>query len=156
MRLATLAGSRARYSAQQVIDALRHTKGLVSLAAKRLRCDPETIHNYCKRNPSVQQAKVDARGELLDVAELTVWDAIQRGDVQAAISVLRMLGKDRGYGERHEVTGQDGGPVQHAHIHLWEERLQAAHQALASRRLARPELREGQGERPVDDPAESV
>ena len=58
---------RPRYTAQQVIDALRTTKGMIYLAAKQLQCDPDTIMNYCKRYPAVEAAKVDVRGEVLDV-----------------------------------------------------------------------------------------
>ena len=101
-----------------------------------LRCDPETIHNYCKRYPAVQAAKVDARGELVDVAEAKRWQAVHRGDAWAIAMVLKTLGRSRGYVERQEVTGQDGGPIQHAHLHLWEERLQSVHAEMAQRKAA--------------------
>ena len=143
---------RQRYTAQQVIDALHQMHGLVYLAAKLLRCDPETIHNYCKRYPAVMAAKVDARGELVDVAEIKLWEALHRGEAWAIALVLKTLGRERGYVERIEQTGKDGGPIQHASIHLWEERLQAAHRRLqADREAVRVQRalevgRNGQGE----------
>jgi hypothetical protein len=149
---------RQRYTASQVIDALRHTKGLVHQAAKLLRCDPETIQNYCKRYKAVQQAKEDARAELVDTAVLQLWHAVERGDMAAVFFVLRTLGKDRGFSERYEVTGTAGGPIQHASIHIWEERLQAAHrrlqadrEAIRAQRNGLAALPEGQGKGPVDD-----
>ena len=54
----------------------------------------------------------------------------------AVLFTLRTLGKDQGFSERYEVTGQAGGPIQHAGIHLWEERLQAAHRRLEAEREA--------------------
>ena len=48
----------------------------------------------------------------------------------------KTLGRERGYAERHEVTGPQGGPIQHAHIHLWEERLQAVHTEMAAKKQA--------------------
>jgi ribosomal protein L19E len=121
-----------RYKPKQVIDALHECKGMVSLAAKRLGCDTQTIYNYATRFPAVQEARENSVVELLDAAELTMWNAIQRGDTGAAMFVLRYLGKDRGYVERREekVTAT----VQHEHIHVWKERLQAAHTALEARR----------------------
>lgn len=136
MRLATLAGSKPRYTAQQVIDTLRNTHGLVYLAAKYLRCDPETIHNYCKRYPDVRAAKEAARGELVDVAEAKLWEAVHRGEPWALALVLKTLGRDRGYVDRIEQTGKDGGPIMHAHLHMWEERLQSVHAEMAQRKAA--------------------
>src|SRR5262245_33874272 len=95
--------ARPRYTAQQVIDALHATRGLVYLAAKRLQCDPDTVMNYCKRHPTVEQAKHDARGELLDNAEEKLWEAVQRGEAWAIAFALKTIGKSRGYVERQEL-----------------------------------------------------
>jgi hypothetical protein len=94
---------KQRYTAQQVIDALQTTKGMVFLAAKRLQCAPETVVNYCRRYPSVEAAKQDARGELLDVAEIKLWQAVQRDDAWAIAFALRTLGRGRGYVERLDL-----------------------------------------------------
>jgi hypothetical protein len=88
-----------RYTATQVADALRSTRGMTYLAAKRLGCDPNTIMAYCRRYPTVEQAKQDARGELLDVAEVKLWQAVQAGEHWAVTFALRMLGRERGFGE---------------------------------------------------------
>ena len=68
-----------RFTTKQVIDALRD-KGMVSIAAQRLRCAPDTVQNYCKKFPTVAQAKENARTEMLDEAELRLWQAIQRDE----------------------------------------------------------------------------
>jgi hypothetical protein len=88
-----------RYTATQVADALRSTRGMTYLAAKRLGCDPNTIMAYCRRYPTVEQAKQDARGELLDVAEVKLWQAVQAGEHWAVTFALRTLGRERGFGE---------------------------------------------------------
>ena len=93
-----------RYTAQQMIDALKATRGLVYLAAKALGCDPDTVQSYCKRFPTVERAKHDARGTLLDVAEERLWQAVQRGDAWAITFALKTLGKGRGYVERQELA----------------------------------------------------
>jgi hypothetical protein len=94
-----------------VIAALRETKGMVYLAAKRLGCDPDTVKNYCKRYPTVQAAKDAERGEMVDTAELKLWASIQNGEAWGISLALKTIGKDRGYVERTEQTGKDGTPL---------------------------------------------
>jgi hypothetical protein len=93
-----------RYSQQQVIAALKATHGMVYLAAQQLRCDPDTIMNYCKRFAEVEQAKQDARGEILDEAELRLVAAIRRDEPWAITFYLKTVGRGRGYGERLDLN----------------------------------------------------
>ena len=93
-----------RYTKQQVIDALKATSGMVYLAALRLRCDPDTVMNYCKRYPEVEAAKHDARGAFLDEAELRLWAAIRRDESWAIAFALKTVGRSRGYGERLDLN----------------------------------------------------
>ena len=93
-----------RFTAQQVIAALQATKGMVYLAAKQLQCNPQTIMNYCKKFPSVEAAKHDARGELLDEAELRLWQAVRRDEAWAISFCLKTLGRSRGYVERVDLS----------------------------------------------------
>ena len=88
-----------RFTTKQVIDALRDAKGMVSIAAQRLQCAPDTVQNYCKKFPTVAQAKENARTEMLDEAELRLWQAIQRDESWAIAFALRTIGRSRGYGE---------------------------------------------------------
>jgi hypothetical protein len=85
---------------------------MVYLTARRLGCDPDTIMNYCKKYPTVEQAKHDSRGELLDVAEVKLWQAVQAGEHWAITFALRTVGRERGYGE-------------HVALHLTIERAAA-------------------------------
>jgi hypothetical protein len=99
---------KQRFTAAQMITALQATKGMVYLAAKRLKCDPDTVLNYCKRYPSVEAAKNTQRGELIDLAEQKLFDSIKNGEAWGITLCLKTLGKDRGYVERQELTGEDG------------------------------------------------
>lgn len=96
--------NKPKYTTQQVIDALQATRGMVYLAAKRLGCNPQTVMNYCQRHPTVEAAKLDARGELLDIAEIRLWAAVQRDEPWAVAFALKMLGKHRGYVDRLDVV----------------------------------------------------
>lgn len=121
---------RQRYTAAQVIAALHATKGMVFLAAKRLGCDYDTVLNYCKRYPTVQAAKDAERGEMVDTAELKLWQAIQNGQPWAIALALRMLGKERGYMEKAQLDIE--GDV---HLHLAERTRQANERIARLRRL---------------------
>ncbi len=93
-----------RYSVAQVIQAVRDTKGLLSLAAKRLGCDRVTVYRYAKRYPSIAQALQDEREAMTDIAELSLFDKIQAGEAWAVCFYLKTQGKNRGYVERSAVT----------------------------------------------------
>lgn len=96
-----------RYTADQVIEALN--RGYTALgAAQLLGCDAQTIRNYAAKYPTVDRALRAKRREMVDLAEMGLRGAILRGEGWAIMGVLKTLGKDEGYSERHEVTGKDG------------------------------------------------
>jgi hypothetical protein len=95
---------KQRYTAAEVSAALRESKGMVSIAAQRLGCDQDTILNYCKRYPTVEAVKREARNEVLDEAELRLWKAIRRDESWAIAFCLRTLGRSRGYVEGVDVN----------------------------------------------------
>ena len=102
-----------RIPTDRIIQALRETNGLVSLAAKRVPCSITTINVRRKRVQAVEQVIQECRGELVDFGELALRRAVVDGEPWAVGLVLKTLGRDRGYVERTEnmVTGKDGGPV---------------------------------------------
>jgi hypothetical protein len=103
---------KTKYTQRQVITALKQTKGMVYLAAKRLGCDSKTINNYRTRFPQVEGVIMEERGELVDMAEVRLLQALNRGDPWAVRFFLITQGKHRGYVERQEVSGTDGSPIQ--------------------------------------------
>ena len=92
--------TRQRYTQAQVIDALRETKGMVYLAAKRLGCEAQTIYNYRDRYPAVRAEMEQQDGEVDDAAEMKLYQAIIAGEPWAVQFRLRTKGKGRGYVER--------------------------------------------------------
>jgi hypothetical protein len=95
--------ARQRYSQRRVADAIRSTRGLVSLAARQLGCDRSTVENYCDRYPTVRQALHDAREQRLDIAEAMLHSAVDRGELPAIMFYLKTVGKGRGYGDVVQV-----------------------------------------------------
>jgi hypothetical protein len=98
--------AKQRFAAAEVIAALRASKGMVSVAARRLGCEQETVLNYCRRYPTVEAVKREARNEVLDEAELRLWQAIQRDEAWAISFCLKTIGRSMGYGERLDLNLQ--------------------------------------------------
>ena len=86
-----------------MIQALEETKGMVYLAADRLRCCHTTVYNYIKRHATVRHEFDRQNGKLGDVCELKLYKAIQDGEHWAIAFYLKTKGKDRGYTERKEL-----------------------------------------------------
>ena len=105
-------GSPEKYSTEQIIQALKESNGLVSLAARRLGCEPQTIYNRAKRVKSMKEVIENCRSELVDLAEDKLRGQVLAGEGWAVCLVLKTLGKNRGYVERSELTGKDGSPVE--------------------------------------------
>jgi hypothetical protein len=110
--------AKQKFTQAQVIAALRETKGMVYLAAKRLGCEAQTIYNYRDRYPAVRAEMEQQDGEVDDAAEMVLYKAIMAGEPWAVQFRLRTKGKGRGYVERvqQEVSGPDGGPIQTEHV----------------------------------------
>ena len=100
-----------QYTAQQVADALTQAKGFVSVASRNLSCSDQTVRNYIERYAVCKQAVTDARESMIDIAEGRLYQNINSGDNTAIIFYLKTQAKHRGYIERYEHTGKDGGDL---------------------------------------------
>lgn len=96
---------------EAIIEAIKGSAGIVSTVAKRLGVAWHTANGYCKSSEATKQAFKDEREKLVDLAEGVLVKSIKNGDQQNAKWVLSRLGKNRGYVERTETTGADGGPI---------------------------------------------
>lgn len=109
-----------RVSDARIIEALKASKGLVSPAAKKLGISRETIHKRIREHPKVKQAVIDAREEILDLAEAQLLKSINQGEIKSIHYILDRLGGSRGYCPRSEVqteiSGPNGGPVTVNHV----------------------------------------
>jgi len=99
------------YTADQFIKAIPGTGGIITAIARKVGCDWGTARRYIDRHPSVRAA-YDAECEsVLDLAEAKTIEAIRDGDGTMIRYYLSTKGKGRGFTERVEVAGADGGPV---------------------------------------------
>jgi hypothetical protein len=90
------------YTVEQVAEALRKSRGKVYLAAQRLGCHVNTLRGYLKRHEELAEVLEDARGLRVDIAEVQLEDATQKGEPWAVLYTLSTLGKDRGYTKKEE------------------------------------------------------
>ena len=103
-----------KHRTADIISALEKTHGMVYLAAEALGCAPVTIYRRAEKDAKVQGVINDQRGKLIDKAELKLEHAVMNGEPWAVTLTLKSLGKNRGYVERQEVTGADGGAIKHS------------------------------------------
>ena len=115
-----------KFTAESIAQALIKAKGFISVAAKNLGCSPNTVRNYIKRYTTAKQAVFDAREEMKDFAESKLFSGINDGNITAIIFFLKTQAKDRGYVERHEHTGENGGPLNTVEMTLAEWQAQQA------------------------------
>ena len=100
------------FTEDQVADALRSTGGIRTNAALLLKCSPSTIKRYIDRSEALARIESEVVEHILDLAESKLVEAINDGNLTAIMFYLKTKGKHRGYTERHQVEGKDGGPVE--------------------------------------------
>lgn len=100
-------------SSENIANALKKKNGNLSQAAKALKISRSTIYRRVEADPQLQEVLEDAREELIDIAEDQLHKQVKQGNVTAIIWTLKAApaAKKRGWGERQEVTGADGGAV---------------------------------------------
>ncbi len=99
------------YDTPKIIEALNKTHGMIYLAADLLGCSAMTIYRRADKVKAVRDVIDSYRGQLLDKAELKLEQAIMNGEPWAVQFALRTIGKQRGFVERQEVTGAEGGAI---------------------------------------------
>lgn len=111
-------GRRQKVTDKQIELALYKTSGILAQAAAVLsssigeKITRQAIWRRVKRSKKLQQAQLDAREQIIDLAESVVTKALLDGNWKVAVNVLKTLGKERGYCERQELTGGNGPPIE--------------------------------------------
>ena len=102
---------KEKYTTNQIINALREKHGNLSASARFLGCSRDTVSRYINTYPTVKTVADEERETLIDFAENQLFKQVQEGNITAIIFTLKTIGKHRGYVERQEVTGANGGPL---------------------------------------------
>ena len=100
------------YTKEQVEKAIKGSFGIVSKIAKTLDdCSWHTAKKYVEHWEETRAAYADEAERSLDLSESKLLQAVNAGDGPMIRFHLATKGKNRGYAERRELTGAEGGPV---------------------------------------------
>jgi len=77
--------------------------GVLSKAAKSVGLDSGSALRYhVYRSPRLRAIWNECRTDIVDEAEANVFEDVRAGSIRSSWKLLKTLGKDRGYTERHE------------------------------------------------------
>ena len=102
-----------RPSVVQIEDAIRKSAGNVTYAAKALGVGRTALHARIAKSPDLRRVLQEEREALVDMAESALRAEVLDRNMTAIIWTLKASpeAKRRGWSERHELGGPDGGPV---------------------------------------------
>jgi len=101
-------GRKPLYTVEQVAEAIKASRGILTVASRRLGIDRRTIARYIERHPELRTVQVEATDRIVDLAEGKLYQAINEGNLTAIIFTLKCKGRARGWIDRQTVehTGQ--------------------------------------------------
>lgn len=102
---------RSQPTDAQIITALQASAGIMTAAARALGMERSSLWRRISKSAKLTAVLQEVRESVLDLAESSLLKALQRGDAWATCFYLKCLGKQRGYVERQELTGANGGPI---------------------------------------------
>lgn len=100
-----------KLTVESIAEQIRHWSGNLAAVALFFGVHRHTISNKIKQHKSLQEVLSEARETMKDHVESKLYDNALKGDTTAVIFFLKTQAKDRGYVERHELTGADGIPL---------------------------------------------
>ena len=114
-------GYNGKYTAQQFIDAIPNSAGIITTIATRVGCKWHTAKVYITKYPTIAKAYADECERVKDRAEAVILKAINAEDVQTAKWYLMLKAKDRGYVQRQEVSGPGGEALKIEYVNDWRD-----------------------------------
>ncbi len=136
-------------SAAQLIAEIDAKKGNISAIARTYGVSRGTVYNWMRGKATVEAALTDARETMIDNAESMLYKKVLQGSTPELIFFLKTQGRKRGYVERQEVTGKDGGPIESKNIGMTLEEFRAEQ---AAKRSEAESLLAAFAEAEADDP----
>ena len=125
-------GARCGLTVARCEEALRSAGGLQTYAAAKLGVSRKTLQRFMDANPELREVRQEIREEIGDLAESKLLQGVKDGDPRLLMFFLKTQHKDRGYSERHELTGKDGEAI---------ETTTTAERSVALRQLTTDDLR---------------
>jgi hypothetical protein len=94
----------AQVSDEQFIEAIYKARGVKSIIAKLLGLNVSGVYTRINRNPDLQEAVRIASEGFKDIAETKLFELVEAGDFHAIKFYLSTQGRDRGYGDKVEIS----------------------------------------------------
>lgn len=101
----------ARPKADVLRTAIEDKRGNIASVARHFGVSRRAVYKWLDAMPSVKETLEDARETMLDNAESVLYKKILEGSTPELLFFLKTQGKNRGYVERQEITGAEGGPL---------------------------------------------
>jgi hypothetical protein len=109
----------AQYSAQQFIDAIPGTGGVVSALAEKVGCAWHTAKKYIDNYATVRAAWEAERSRITDIAENNIIKALKAGDLSMSKWWLQVMREEFTPREKREIVGEGGGPLIVEYVNDW-------------------------------------
>lgn len=94
---------KTRVNKARLLEELKNTRGIVSLACERIGITRQTYHLWRKNDPEFKKASEEIVEYQIDFVESRLLDKIESGSDTAIIFYLKCKGKERGYVEKTEL-----------------------------------------------------
>lgn len=91
------------FTKEQIIEAVKSSKGFMSKAAALLGCSYTTIWNYREKYPEVKEILHDIKEARKDMAEEKLQDNVELGKEVSLLFFLKTQCQDRGYIEKQQI-----------------------------------------------------
>jgi hypothetical protein len=101
-----------KYSQARTLAAIKDSGGIKKNICAKLGIARPTFDEWLAKYPEIARAFVEEKEKLKDLAEERLIEQIQMGNLGAIIWYQKTQCRDRGYVERQEVSGPNGGPIQ--------------------------------------------
>lgn len=92
-------------------EILKECKGIVSIACQKAKIARHTYYDWRKADPDFAKLCDESSETTIDFVESKLLELIDEKHPAAIIFFMKTKAKDRGYVERVETTGKDGGAI---------------------------------------------
>ena len=106
-----MAKNKPSLTKKTLTEIIQQKSGNLTNVAKHFKVTRATIYKKIDLY-GLRDVLDEEREKMIDTVESAFYDNCKRGNTAAQIFFLKTQGKNRGYVERKEITGVDGGALQ--------------------------------------------
>jgi seryl-tRNA synthetase len=110
-----MAAKRTSVTKNEVLAAIPGSKGLIVNLENRLNCTRTAIKNAMSSCPEIKKEMVDEEEREKDTVLNNLIEDAKAGDKAARDLYLKAQARDRGFGDKLEVSGANGQPLVFLH-----------------------------------------